>query len=57
MAYKYIANGEEHTAKEFHIFKLTIVIYPKCKRADKRVQLIRDEFFGTGTTLFLFLPF
>lgn len=56
---KYItANGEERTAREIHIGKkFTIVFYRKCKRADKRIQINRDYFFGTGVTVLLFLKF
>ena len=54
---KYIVNGEERTARAFQIFKLTVCIYRKCKRADKRVRIDRDKFFGTGTTMLIFLPF
>lgn len=58
MAYKQIANGEERTAREIHIGKkFTIVFYRKCKRADKRIRIDRDYFFGTGITVLLFLKF
>lgn len=51
------SNGKDRKAREFHLFGLTICIYCKCKRADKRIQILRDEFFGTGTTMLIFLPF
>lgn len=54
---KYIVNGEERTARGFRLFGLTFVIYRKCKRADKRIKIDRDYFFGTGTTVLIFLPF
>ena len=56
--YKIIVNDEERTAREFHIGKkLTIVIYRKVKNADKRIKINRDYFFGTGTTILLYLKF
>ena len=54
---KYTVNGEQRNAREFHIFGLTICVYRKCKIADKRIQINRDRFFGTGTTILIFLPF
>lgn len=51
------SNGNDRKAREFHIFKLTICIYRNCKRADKRIQINRDYYFGTGTTMLIFLPF
>lgn len=54
---KYTVNGEERTASEFRLFGLTFCVYHKCKRVDKRIQINRDHFFGTGTTVLIFLPF
>ena len=55
---KYITEKGERTAREIRIGKkFTIVIYRKCKRADKRVEILRDAFFGTGVTVLLFLKF
>lgn len=55
---KYITEKGERTAREIHIGKkFTIVFYRKCKRADKRIRIDRDYFFGTGVTVLLFLKF
>lgn len=54
---KYTVNGEERTAREFHLFGLTICIYRKVKHSDKLVKIWHDEFFGTGTTALIYLPF
>lgn len=55
---KYTVNGEERTAKEFHIGKkLTIVVYRKVKVKSKTIEVWKDKFFGTGTTVLLFLGF
>ena len=55
---KFIVNGEERTAREFHIGnKFTIVIYRKVKRREKIMQIDRDRFFGTGIHVYLFLKF
>lgn len=55
--HKYIINGEERKVRDFRLFGLTFVIYHKVKHADKRVKLVRDCFYGTGTTVFIYLPF
>ena len=53
-----IINGEDRKVREFHIGKkFTILCYRKCKRAEKRVQIIRDRFFDTGVTVYMFLKF
>ena len=58
MAYKQIINGEERTAREIHIGKkFTLVFYRKCKIREKRIDILRDRFFGTGVTVLLFLKF
>lgn len=58
MAYLQIIDGETRKAREIHIGKkFTVVFYRKCKRAEKRIQIIRDRFFGTGVTVLLFLKF
>ena len=59
MAYLQIIDGETRKAREIHIGKkFTIVFYRKCKHAfEKRIQITRDRFFGTGVTVLLFLKF
>lgn len=55
---KYIVNGQERTAREFHIGKkFTIVIYRKVKHRSKLIDVNKDHFFGTGITVLLFLKF
>lgn len=58
MAYLQTENGKTIKAREIHIGKkFTIVFYRKCKRAEKRIRIDRDYFFGTGVTVLLFLKF
>ncbi|MBE6557534.1 MAG: hypothetical protein E7661_00735 [Ruminococcaceae bacterium] len=52
----YTIGGEERTNTEIHLFKLTILMYRKCNHVEKRVRVTRDEFFGTGTLIEVFLP-
>nr|DAH38969.1 MAG TPA: hypothetical protein [Caudoviricetes sp.] len=53
--YRYKVNGAERTATALSIGKhLTIVIYRGVKHRDRLIQVDRDEFFGTGTTIYIF---
>lgn len=53
--YGYIVNGKERTAHEIRIGKhFTIVIYHNVKRRERYMQIVRDKFFGTGTTIYVF---
>lgn len=56
---RYTVNGEKRIAREFHIGKkFTIVIYQKVKTClEKRIRVEHDKFFGTGTTIYLYLKF
>lgn len=53
----YTANGETKSVTEIHLFGLTVLVYRKAKNGDKRIRIDHDEFFGTGTTVCMFLPF
>ncbi len=53
----YTIGGEKQTNTEIHLFKLTILVYRKCNHVEKRVRVTRDEFFGTGTLMEVYLPF
>lgn len=57
--YRYSVNGgEERFAKALHLGKhLTIVVYRKVKHRDRLIQIDRDKFFGTGTTILIFSRF
>ena len=53
----YTIGGADQTNTEIHLFKLTILVYRKVNRAEKRIRVTRDEFFGTGTLMEVYLPF
>lgn len=58
MAYLQTENGKTIKAREIHIGKkFTVVFYHKCKIREKRIDITRDRFFGTGVTVLLFLKF
>ena len=53
--YRYKVNGKERTAISLSLGKrLTIVIYRGVKHPDRLMQVDRDEFFGGGTTVYIF---
>lgn len=51
----YTVNGAPCTDYEYHITKkLRVIIYTKCKNRTKKVEVLKDHYFGTGTTVIIY---
>lgn len=51
----YTVNNEPCTNYEYHITKkLCVIIYTKCKNRTKKIEVLKDRYFGTGTTIIIY---